>query len=48
MTKPNGAILYRGPSLLDGAPIVAIVTGLASTSANAKTGAMLQNVDYPR
>lgn len=40
--KPNGAVIYRGPSLLDGAPIVAIVTGLADSSANAKTGAMLQ------
>lgn len=41
-TKPNGAVLWRGASLLDGAPIVAIVTGLANRSGNAKTGAMLQ------
>ena len=40
---PNGAIIYRGPSLLDGAPIVAIVIGLATDSANVKTGAMLQS-----
>lgn len=40
--KPNGAILYRGPSMLDGSPIVAIVTGLRTGSSNAKTGAMLQ------
>lgn len=40
--KPNGAILYQGPSKLDGAPIVVIVTGLASSSANTKTGDMLQ------
>ena len=34
-TPPRGAILYEGPSLLDGAPIVAIAT-LRST--NRKTG----------
>jgi len=41
-TPPNGAILYRGPSMIDGKPIIAIVTGLADSSANSKTGAMLQ------
>lgn len=40
--KANGAVIYNGPSALDGAPIVAIVTGLASGSGNRKTGAMLQ------
>ncbi len=40
--KPNGAIIYRGPSLLDGAPIVVIATGLKNSSANAKTGDMIQ------
>jgi len=40
--KPDGAILYEGPSRLDGAPIVAIATGLARTSRNVKTGAMIQ------
>jgi hypothetical protein len=40
--KQNGVILYRGPSMLDGAPIVAILTGLASSSLNPKTGDMLQ------
>lgn len=39
---PNGVILYRGPSALDGAPIVVIATGIAKASANAKTGAMIQ------
>lgn len=38
----NGAILYKGPSLLDGAPIVVIATGLAHSSANRKTGDMIQ------
>jgi hypothetical protein len=40
--KANGAILWRGPSLIDGAPIVAIAVGLANASSNRKTGAMLQ------
>lgn len=38
----NGYILYEGPSLLDGAPIVVIATGFASKSANGKTGDMIQ------
>jgi hypothetical protein len=41
MTKPNSAELWRGPSLIDGAPIVVIVSGL-NASANSKTGNMLQ------
>lgn len=39
MKKPTGYVLYEGPSMLDGAPIVAIAT--MSTS-NAKTGDMVQ------
>lgn len=35
-------ILWRGPSLLDGTPVMAIVTGLQGTSSNSKTGAMAQ------
>ncbi len=42
MSKPNGVILYEGPSQLDGAPIVVIAVGLASKSTNRKTGAMVQ------
>jgi hypothetical protein len=39
----NGAVIYRGPSLIDPrVNIVCIVTGLRSASANAKTGDMLQ------
>lgn len=38
----NSAIIYRGPSLLDGAPIVVVATGLQRGSDNAKTGAMIQ------
>ena len=40
--KANGAILWRGPSLIDGAPIVVIAVGLSNASSNRKTGAMLQ------
>jgi len=39
MKKPNGYILWRGASLLDGAPIVVI--GIRK-SGNSKTGRMLQ------
>jgi hypothetical protein len=39
MPKPNGFILYTGPSELDGSPIVAIVT---TNSENRKTGDMSQ------
>ena len=35
----NGFVLYEGPSVLDGAPIVAIAT---MSTKNAKTGAMVQ------
>lgn len=38
----NGYILYEGPSMLDGAPIVMIGTGFWNRSANPKTGDMIQ------
>lgn len=38
----SGFVLWEGPSPIDGAPIVAIVTGVADKSGNVKTGAMLQ------
>lgn len=38
----NGAIVYRGPSLLTGAPIVVVLTGLRLPSGNVKTGPMVQ------
>ena len=38
---PAGYILYQGPSMLDGAPIVVIVTALRK-SRNSKTGNMAQ------
>ena len=39
----DGAIFYRGPSMIDGSPIVGVVTGLRKASTNAKTGGMLQS-----
>ena len=39
MKRPNGFILWRGPSLLDGSPIVVIAI---KKSGNRKTGRMLQ------
>ncbi len=40
--KPNGVILYRGPSMIDGMPIVVIATGLRDRSKNTKTGSFIQ------
>jgi hypothetical protein len=39
MAKPSGYILYDGPSMLDGGPIIAIAT---LSSKNVKTGNMVQ------
>lgn len=39
MSKPLGVVLYEGPSVLDGKPIVAIAT---FNSGNKKTGQMIQ------
>src|SRR5687767_8577197 len=38
----NGAILYSGPSELDGSPIIAVVTGVHRGTSNLKTGPVLQ------
>lgn len=38
----NSAIIYRGPSMIDGAPIVVVATGLGKSSGNVKTGALVQ------
>jgi len=40
--KINGLIIYKGPSLIDGSPIVVLLTGINSGSTNTKTGAMVQ------
>ncbi len=37
-----GCVFYRGPSLLTGDPIVGLLSGLETGSANAKTGPMAQ------
>ena len=42
LSKSNGVIIYQGPSKLDGKPIVVVATGLTKTSANGKTGDMVQ------
>jgi hypothetical protein len=42
MSGANGIELWRGASLIDGAPIVLIATGLSRSSANRKTGGMVQ------
>lgn len=36
--KPNGYTIYDGPSLLDGSPIIALITGFAIPTANPKMG----------
>ena len=38
----TGVILYRGPSMLDGAPIVVIANRITTESDNIKTGDMVQ------
>lgn len=38
--QPTGFVFYRGPSLIDGSPIVGVC--LVGTSTNVKTGAMVQ------
>jgi len=38
-----GAVFYRGPSLLNGEPIVGILTGLEGGSLNPKTGPIVQS-----
>jgi hypothetical protein len=40
--KANGIVLYEGPSMLDGAPIVVIATNIEKASRNEKTGNMVQ------
>jgi hypothetical protein len=40
--KTNGLLIYEGPSLLDGKPIIAVATGMTKFSQNPKTGNMIQ------
>lgn len=41
MKEPNGFVIYRGPSVMDGKPIVAVAL-LPAGTANRKTGAVVQ------
>jgi hypothetical protein len=43
MHNQNSLIVYDGPSSIDGRPIVVILTGLASSSENSKTGNLVQS-----
>lgn len=43
MSNANSLVVYDGPSMIDGKPIVVILTGLASSSANGKTGDLVQS-----
>lgn len=38
----NGAVLYQGPSAIDGQEIALIITQMVSKSSNTKTGSMIQ------
>jgi hypothetical protein len=38
----SSVIIYKGPSLIDGSPIICVVTGLGKPSHNIKTGDMIQ------
>lgn len=40
--RPNSAVFYEGPSLIDGTAIVGVLTGLRLRCRNAKTGQLLQ------
>ena len=43
MSKPLGFIVYDGPSMIDGSPIVVILNKLAGDSDNEKTGGLVQS-----
>ena len=42
MTHRNTVKIWEGPSELDGAPVIVLLSGLAKASSNEKTGDMLQ------
>lgn len=42
VTMKNSAVIYEGPSPINGAPIIAIASGLKTPSINDKTGDMIQ------
>jgi hypothetical protein len=43
MPNTNSLIVYDGPSVIDGKPVVVILTGLDQSSENAKTGNLVQS-----
>lgn len=43
MARALGYVVYQGPSAIDGAPIVVILTGFGNASTNTKTGGMVQS-----
>ncbi len=43
MANTNSLVVYEGPSVIDGKPIVVILTGLDQSSENAKTGNLVQS-----
>ena len=43
MKTPNSIIVYEGPSVIDGKPIIVVLTGLAESSENSKTGNLVQS-----
>jgi len=43
MKTPNSIVVYDGPSVIDGKPIVVVLTGLAESSENSKTGNLVQS-----
>ena len=43
MSRPNGYVVWEGPSPVDGRPIVFIVTNIHDRSQNVKTGEMIQS-----
>lgn len=45
---PNGNIIWEGASLINGAPIILLVTGTTRPSSNRKTGWMLQTWILPK
>lgn len=44
---PQGIVIYRGPSKIDGKPIVVIATGFKTPSDNPKTGQIIQTWILP-
>jgi hypothetical protein len=43
MKTPNSIVVYEGLSVIDGKPIIVVLTGLADSSENSKTGNLVQS-----